>query len=601
MTTVTVATLGLPEVVNVIPGRGVELDAAESFLALLNAGAPKPEKERGSEPPAAPIDVPLPELIPPPRREAGGVHGEPETRTLAEDILPPVEQAAPPAKENASRRAESNEHAPAKASPHTESPPDEPAVNGSDHSAATADAGDATDVAQGIRRLRARLQQQLAHLNQLLQSIIQALSGQAVADAALPEDVHAALQALHAGQAIPEGAETTELALLKDIQSILQQLQALQAFGAPVPKTPTDILIAVPAQDLMKADYQLPPQLIDPAQAQALLDALDAGIAKLSQLLAKSPAADSLATNPSFAPLGALIKQAIADLRAELQQLQEENQALILRLQESLQIRLPQGSPVLQDLLARQGLVLQEKVVPPAGSPLAADKPVNLQPAAMTVPQDAAPSGVNAQPQQTAAANAVPMAGGQPDVGGQTGGNSQGQNQPLPAPATPASAGAAQSAGNAGSLSFARVIDQAVQRPLVEQVSFHIKTAIADGSSKITIRLEPAELGRLDIRLTIGSDGKTGVIITADNKQTLTLLQQESQGLARALNDAGLSTDSGNLSFNLRGGEQEWTGAEGAQASLTYRNQQPEEEDDALNVLTRSYVVNLAEGLDIKI
>jgi flagellar hook-length control protein FliK len=86
-----------------------------------------------------------------------------------------------------------------------------------------------------------------------------------------------------------------------------------------------------------------------------------------------------------------------------------------------------------------------------------------------------------------------------------------------------------------------------------EQVRVRIAHAVAAGHDRIEIRLKPAELGRLDIRLELAGDGRVQATITADNRQTLELLRADARGLERALQDAGLRTDSGGLSFNLRG------------------------------------------------
>lgn len=148
--------------------------------------------------------------------------------------------------------------------------------------------------------------------------------------------------------------------------------------------------------------------------------------------------------------------------------------------------------------------------------------------------------------------------------------------------------------------SFGRFLQQSAQQPVLEQVIFHVKTAMDSGSSKIQIQLNPAELGKLDIRLEVDADGKTGITVTADNKTTLDLLQRDSRGLERALADAGLKADSGSLNFNLRGDGQD-RNQEQAQAAQNYKQPLPPEEPLALDLLNRSYVVNLAEGLDIKI
>ena len=172
-------------------------------------------------------------------------------------------------------------------------------------------------------------------------------------------------------------------------------------------------------------------------------------------------------------------------------------------------------------------------------------------------------------------------------------------------------AGAAPSSARAnvpaGASQFSSMLNRAEQVPVTDQVVFHVKTAIGSGNSKITIQLNPEELGKLDITLDVDSKGKTGVTITADNKQALDLLQRDSSGLQKALSDAGLKTDAGSLSFNLRGGEKEGQGQNQYQATSQYQNSQPEEllpeevNMASLVAVTRSYTVNLPDGLDIKI
>lgn len=196
--------------------------------------------------------------------------------------------------------------------------------------------------------------------------------------------------------------------------------------------------------------------------------------------------------------------------------------------------------------------------------------------------------------QAIAAAASAENAGA--DTGGRSG-NFSGQNLSPSIAARPVGPDAPLKI--AGGADFAKLIARTEVRPVPEQVVFHIKTALKDGSSKIHIQLEPAELGKLDIKLHVDAHGKTGVTITADNKNTLDLLQRDARGLERALSDAGLNTDAGNLSFNLKGGEQQKQ--EAAQAAQTYQKVMPEAEEKPTDVRTLSYVVNLAEGLDIRI
>ncbi len=93
----------------------------------------------------------------------------------------------------------------------------------------------------------------------------------------------------------------------------------------------------------------------------------------------------------------------------------------------------------------------------------------------------------------------------------------------------------------------------ASKQPAAEQVSVQITKAIKVGADRISIQLRPASMGRIDVQMEMGADGRVSAVITADNKETLDLLQRDQRSLERALQDSGMQTDSGSLSFNLRG------------------------------------------------
>ena len=89
--------------------------------------------------------------------------------------------------------------------------------------------------------------------------------------------------------------------------------------------------------------------------------------------------------------------------------------------------------------------------------------------------------------------------------------------------------------------------------PMITQIAAHVAQAAVDGNDRISIRLSPAELGRIDVKLEFGPDGRVQAVFAADRAQTVDLLQRDARDLERALQDAGLRADSGSLSFNLRG------------------------------------------------
>ena len=67
----------------------------------------------------------------------------------------------------------------------------------------------------------------------------------------------------------------------------------------------------------------------------------------------------------------------------------------------------------------------------------------------------------------------------------------------------------------------------------------------------LTLRLEPATLGQVEVRITRPTDGSPGVQVTATEPQTLLLLVRDQPQLQQALDRAGIAVDSRNFSFHL--------------------------------------------------
>jgi flagellar hook-length control protein FliK len=64
--------------------------------------------------------------------------------------------------------------------------------------------------------------------------------------------------------------------------------------------------------------------------------------------------------------------------------------------------------------------------------------------------------------------------------------------------------------------------------------------------------LDPPELGRVEVRLSIDATGKASAHLSADQPQTLSLLQKDAPILTRALREAGLDVSQDGLNFSLR-------------------------------------------------
>ena len=89
------------------------------------------------------------------------------------------------------------------------------------------------------------------------------------------------------------------------------------------------------------------------------------------------------------------------------------------------------------------------------------------------------------------------------------------------------------------------------------QVAMQLSKAAQNGIDKLSIRLDPAELGRVDIKLEVGHDGRVIALVAAERPETLELLKSDARALERALQEAGLETDAGSLSFSLSQGDQQ--------------------------------------------
>jgi flagellar hook-length control protein FliK len=88
--------------------------------------------------------------------------------------------------------------------------------------------------------------------------------------------------------------------------------------------------------------------------------------------------------------------------------------------------------------------------------------------------------------------------------------------------------------------------------PNMNGLAVDIAAKSLGGAKQFDIRLDPPELGRVEVRLSIDAAGKASAHLTADQPQTLDLLQKDASTLTRALRDAGLNVNQNGLNFSLR-------------------------------------------------
>ena len=99
--------------------------------------------------------------------------------------------------------------------------------------------------------------------------------------------------------------------------------------------------------------------------------------------------------------------------------------------------------------------------------------------------------------------------------------------------------------------------DQTIHGPQMaaQNLAMHIKRNFANGVNRFEVRLDPPELGRIDVRLDMNADGRVAASLTVDRPETLDLLQRDARLLQKALQDAGINLEDSNLNFSLRDGD----------------------------------------------
>lgn len=95
----------------------------------------------------------------------------------------------------------------------------------------------------------------------------------------------------------------------------------------------------------------------------------------------------------------------------------------------------------------------------------------------------------------------------------------------------------------------ARASQHQPQQPAAQQVAVTIARAVRDGADRIEMQLHPAELGRVDVKMELGHDGRIMAVISAEKTETLESLRRDVHQLEKALADAGFDMNQGSFQF----------------------------------------------------
>lgn len=144
---------------------------------------------------------------------------------------------------------------------------------------------------------------------------------------------------------------------------------------------------------------------------------------------------------------------------------------------------------------------------------------------------------------------------------------------------------------------------QATQVPNTA-IALQISKHVARGVSTFEIRLDPAEMGRIDVKLELAQDGRVTAHLAVEKAETLDLLQKDAKALEQALKDAGLDADADTLNFSLKNGNEnaDVNGSETLEPGEDQLSGDEDGEDILLNAVAARQIEAAARGgIDVSI
>lgn len=81
-----------------------------------------------------------------------------------------------------------------------------------------------------------------------------------------------------------------------------------------------------------------------------------------------------------------------------------------------------------------------------------------------------------------------------------------------------------------------------------------IAKRITAGGEELTVRLSPAEFGKVEVRMAFDDRGTLRAVVAAERPEALELLRRDSADLTRAVMDAGIRADQQSFRFDARSG-----------------------------------------------
>jgi len=134
-------------------------------------------------------------------------------------------------------------------------------------------------------------------------------------------------------------------------------------------------------------------------------------------------------------------------------------------------------------------------------------------------------------------------------------------------------------------------------------LAVEIAASVRSGKTRFDVRLDPADLGRIDVRIDVDRNGQVTSHLRVEKPETLSMLQQDATQLRQALDDAGLKTGNGGLQFSLRDHSSSGQNNGNQSGANAQRLVVSEDETVPAAVAGRSYgrMLNSNGGVDIRV
>ena len=122
------------------------------------------------------------------------------------------------------------------------------------------------------------------------------------------------------------------------------------------------------------------------------------------------------------------------------------------------------------------------------------------------------------------------------------------------------------------------------------------------GTSRFSVRLDPAELGSVDVRVEVKANGEVKAHLVVERADTLDMMLRDQKTLERSLASAGLDVGSSGLQFSMRDrGDGSATPERDTTPTLTTATEEEDAGRPSPDVAIAAYRTARAGGVDLRI